>query len=41
MAKGRYDADEAGRVGGSLLEYCGVDTMAMVRLVEGMRLTVE
>lgn len=41
MAKGRYNREQASRVRESLLEYCGVDTMAMVRLVEGMELIVE
>ena len=36
LAKGRYNRKQASRVRESLLEYCGVDTMAMVRLVEGM-----
>jgi len=34
MARGRYDREEAERVRDNLLEYCGVDTMAMVRLVQ-------
>ena len=32
MARGRYDREEVDRVRNGLLEYCGVDTMAMVRL---------
>ena len=32
MTKGKYDREEAERVRESLLEYYGVDTMAMVRL---------
>lgn len=36
MAKGEYDAEEVIRIRQNLLEYCGLDTMAMVRLVEGM-----
>jgi len=34
MAMSRYDREEASRVRKGLLEYCGVDTMAMVRLVQ-------
>ncbi len=32
MVRGRYDREEVDRVRENLLEYCGVDTMAMVRL---------
>jgi len=34
IARGRYSQEESRRVRESLLEYCGVDTMAMVRLVQ-------
>jgi len=37
MAKGKYNREQASRVRESLLEYCGVDTMAMVRLIEALR----
>ncbi len=33
MAKGKYDREEVGRLRDSLLEYCGLDTEAMVRLM--------
>ena len=36
MARGMYDREEVDRVREGLLEYCGVDTMAMVRVVEGI-----
>ncbi|MBD3350946.1 MAG: hypothetical protein GF364_05615 [Candidatus Lokiarchaeota archaeon] len=34
MAMGRYSAEEMALVRENLLEYCGQDTMAMVRLHE-------
>jgi hypothetical protein len=37
MAKGRYDREEAGRVRENLLRYCGVDSMAMMRLHENLK----
>ena len=37
MARGRYDREEVDRVRENLMQYCGVDTMAMVRVVEEMR----
>ena len=36
MARGRYDREQVDRVRENLLEYCGLDTMAMVRVVGGM-----
>lgn len=41
LAKGKYDREQASRVRQNLLDYCGVDTMAMVRVVEGMREKVQ
>ena len=37
LAKGRYNREQVDRVREDLMEYCGLDTMAMVRLVEGVR----
>jgi len=36
MAKGEYDDDEMERLRGELLEYCKMDTLAMVRLHEAL-----
>lgn len=36
MCKGKYSREEESRLMGELLRYCGVDTMAMVRLVGEM-----
>jgi len=36
MAKGEYEDDEMERLKGELLEYCRMDTMAMVRLHEAL-----
>jgi hypothetical protein len=41
MARGKYRGEEeAARARNNLLEYCGLDTMAMVRLVEAMKKVV-
>jgi hypothetical protein len=37
MAMGKYDAEEVNRIRGNLLSYCGLDTMAMIRVLEGLR----
>jgi len=37
MSRGRYDREEIERVRGNLLDYCCLDTMAMLRLQEGLR----
>jgi len=37
MSRGRYDREEMERIRGELLEYCELDTLAMVRLEEGLR----
>ena len=34
MCRVRYDGGEVGEIRRQLLEYCGVDTLAMVRLLE-------
>jgi predicted RecB family nuclease len=40
MAMGKYDGEQVNRIRQNLLEYCGVDTMAMVRLVEQVGETI-
>jgi len=40
LARGEYEGQEAEVVRKNLLEYCGLDTMAMVRLVEEMKKVV-
>ena len=37
MCRGRYIEEEVGRIRENLLEYCGLDTEAMVRLVGRLR----
>lgn len=37
MARGKYSGEEVVRIREELLEYCGVDTEAMVRLEEELR----
>lgn len=37
MARGKYDAEEVNRIRANLLSYCGLDTMAMVKVMEGLR----
>ena len=41
MARGKYSRGEMEEVRRQLLEYCCLDTMAMVRLEEGLRVVVE
>jgi len=40
MAIGKYDAEEVKKIRANLLSYCGLDTMAMVKVLEGLRRTV-